>query len=208
MVVYFVEEGGADIWATAYTHYDALRTIYGSDYHDAQARRRSTVWRPAVLPLHMAACEGNKYLLEYFLTECKMPVNTRTPDLQLTALHCLAASERNETDLLPIVTWLVEEKGADVMCRDKKGYTAARLAAIRKKTSVHRYLQAQEAEKKEQEERREKAAAAAAAVQMQQTEEALAALLLELEEEEQAAAAAGSKKKEGKTSSGKKKKKR
>jgi len=155
----------------------------------------------------MAACEGTKPLLDFFLTECKMPVNTRTPDLQLTALHCLAASERKETDLLPIVIWLVEEKGADVMYRDTKGYTAARVAAITKKTSVQRYLQAQEAGKKEQEESREKAAAAAAAVlQMQQTEEALAALLLELEEEEQAAAAAGIKKKERETSSGKKKK--
>ena len=132
MVAYFVREGGADIWAQAYTHYHSLRTIYGSGHHDDQARRRSTVCRPAVLPLHMAACEGTKPLLIFFLTECKMPVNTRTPDLQLTALHCLAASQLKEPDLLPIVIWLVKEKGADVMCRDTKGYTAARVAAITK----------------------------------------------------------------------------
>jgi ankyrin repeat protein len=201
MVAYFVQEGGADILAEAPVYYVDLWSIYDGYHNNGFFGVAPSKPPYKFLPLHMAACEGVKSVLDFFLTECGMPVDTRVSDLQLTALHCLALSWRDDAHLLPIVTWLVEEKGADVMCRDKKGHTAARLAAIRKKTSVQRYLQAQE-------EREKEAAAAAAVLQMQKSEEAMAALLLELEEEEQAAAAAGSKTKDGKTSSGKKKEKK
>ncbi len=51
-----------------------------------------------------------------------MPVNT------LTALHLLTMSPREEAHLLRIVTWLVQEKRADVLCVKEEGATAALVA--------------------------------------------------------------------------------
>lgn len=134
-----------------------------------------------------------------------MPVNTRSSVSQLTTLHLLAMSPREEAHLLRIVTWLVQEKGADVLCVNADGATAAQSALFAGEKRICQYLQAQENRQAAREKKqKEKAAAAAAAVsRMREAEEAMAALLLELEEEEEAAAAANSKKAAG----GKKKKK-
>lgn len=189
-------------------YYVDLWSIYDGYHHNGFFGIAPSKPPYKFLPLHMAACEGVKSVVDFFLTECGMPVDTRVSDLQLTALHCLALSWRDDAHILPIVTWLVQEKGADVMCRDKKGYTAARLAGIKKKTSVQHYLQAQEKQQaaRVKEEREKAAAATEMATRMQAAEVAMAELFLELEEEEEAAAAAGSKMKGEKAGGGKKKK--
>ena len=157
-------------------------------------------------------------MLDFFLTECGMPVNIPTPEWRLTALHLLVSLKRTETEVFPIVTWLVEEKGADVTCVNKRGYMPAQMARVTGKLRLHNYLQAREKtqaarkakENKKEEERKMKAAESATmARRLREAEEGMAALLLELEAEEEAEKqAAEDKKKEGKASGGKKKKKK
>jgi hypothetical protein len=72
-----------------------------------------------------------------------MPVNACAPGAKLTALHYLAMATMDETKQLSMVTWLVEEKGADVTCLDSDGYTAARYAFTEGKSRIHEYLQKQ-----------------------------------------------------------------
>lgn len=150
-----------------------------------------------------------------------MPVDTCSFLRKFTALHFVAFYNaiETETEDLSFVTWLVEDKGADVTCVDAKGHTAAQLARRCGKMRMYEYLQKQEKrqtalkakEKKQEEEGKKKAAESVTmARRMQEAEEATAALLLELEEEEEAEKQAASKKKqnEGKASGSKKKKKK
>lgn len=166
--------------------------------------------RVALLPLHIATLEGNQPVIDFFLTECGMPVDTCTSDMQFTALHFLALSDQHESRALPIATWLVEEKGADATIRSTLGSTAAETAVTLDKARLHRYLKAQErrqATVKAAAAEGEKAVAAQAmATRMQDAEEAMEALLLELEAEEEAAA--DKDKKGRRASSGDKKKKK
>ena len=94
-------------------------------------------------------------------------------------------STMDEAKLLRIVTWLVEEKGADVTCLNAEGHTAAQIALGRGKSRMYEYLQKQEKwqavrkakEKKKQEEEKKKAAdSATLARRMRDAEEAMAAL--------------------------------
>jgi len=205
MVAFLVEEGGADIWAMV------LTKIILWDFPTG------TIMEPGdegynFLALHSAASMGNKPVLDYFITECGMPVDTCTPESVITPLHLLVLSNREETELLPIVEWLVEEKGADVTLQSKEGKesTPADLAFYAGRARLRHYLQGQEtqqaarkeqARKKQEEGERKKAAAAMVA--LEEMEKAMEELYLELEEEEKAAAAAGgNKKKEGKGTRG------
>ena len=126
MVKFLVEEAGEDIKTEAYM----------TTPRDVSPLR--------FLPLHAAAAAANRPVLDFFLTECGMPVDTPTPEWHLTALHILASLKRTEMDLLPIVTWLVEEKGADVTCVNKQGYMAAQMARDTGNMRLHQYLKEQE----------------------------------------------------------------
>ena len=139
-----------------------------------------------------------------------MSVNARVSDTQFTVLHFLMMSRREETELLPIVRWLVGT-GVDTSCQNASGRTAAEMGRAKDRTRIQHYL-AQEARqksrkvKKKEEEKTRAAAAAVSAARVREMEEAVAALLLELEAEEEADAA--KKKKEGKAGDGGRKKKK
>ncbi len=152
----------ADIWMTMKTKYAVRRNL---------------------LPLHAAAYAGVRPALDLFLTTYKMPVDTHTPDTQLTVLHCLALSGCVETKLLPVVTWLVEEKGADVTCLSVEGYTAARMAFGTGKDRMHAYLKAQQARQQQDSKAKKKevedASEAAAAAALSREDQAVIADLLE-----------------------------
>ena len=180
MVAFLVREAGADIWAEGHMEYVTI----GSQH---SGRRKHILF-----PLHTAAHCGIQQVLDFFFTECNMPVNTRSSVSQLTALHLLAMSPREEAHLLRIVTWLVQEKGADALCVNAAGATAAQTALFAGKKRICQYLQAQE-QRQAARKNEERAAAAAVASRMQATEKAMAELFLELEEEEKAAAATASK---------------
>jgi dTDP-glucose pyrophosphorylase len=136
-----------------------------------------------------------------------MSVNARVSDTQFTVMM----SGQEETELLPIVRWLVGT-GVDTSCRNASGRTAAEMGRAKDRTRIQHYLEAQEARqksrkvKKKEEEKTRAAAAAVSAARVREMEEAVAALLLELEAEEEAAAA--KKKKEGKAGDGGRKKKK
>lgn len=170
MVKYLVKDVGVDIWAEAQFSYTDGEDI---DHCTGHAVTR----RHVLLPLHAAAIEGNQAVLDFFLTEYRMAVNTCTPLSHFTALHFLALSTQSETELLPVVAWLVDKKGADATCRDHKGRTAAKLASRSDKPEMEHYLQRQEARQavrkvKDKEEARKKAAAAATmAARMKEAEE-------------------------------------
>lgn len=173
------------------------------------------------LPIHAAAYMGSQTLIDFFLTDCGMPIDACTSTAYFTVLDYLALAERTpETEILRIMRWLVEEKGANVMPSSTVGQSAARMAFNLGKLRMYEYLQAQEkqqtirkamekekqeAERKKLDEAKKKAAESAA--QIRAAEEAMSALLLELEEEDAAEKqAAASKKKNAKASgSGKKK---
>jgi len=203
-----------DVDPAVYDQFVRLRPCSGkSGADDSTAGIELDVRQYTLLPLHAAAYAGVRPVLDLFLTTYKMPVDTRTPDTRLTVLHCLALSGCAETKLLPVVTWLVEEKGADVTCLSVEGYTAARMAFGTGKDRMHDYLKTQEVQqavpRAQEDEERKRIAAVALREQMQQSEEVMAALLEELELEEKAAAVnkkEGSKNKNGKESKGKKKK--
>ena len=198
MLAFLVQEGGINIWVNMRSNFNSVR-------------------KPLHLPLHAAACEANQPVLDFFLTECGMPVDTPN-EWHHTILHLLANDDRTEKELLPIVTWLVEEKGADVTVLNGAGYPAAQVAYDTGKMRMYKYLKRQmklqiarkAKENKDEEEKKKKAEAATMARRIREAEEAMAALYLELEEEEaaekQAKSAAGKKKKQGKASGGKKKK--
>lgn len=205
MVVFLVEELGMDIWTEAPFTYKDARVICDGKLVITE--------RQTLLALHSAASQGNQPVLDYFLTECGMPVDTCIAGSRFTVLHILATSEmRDEEKLLQVVRWLVGKKGADATCRDHRGETAATIAFNQGKILMHRYLKAEEARQKakmarERESERRKAADTTAMVtRMQEAEESMAALLLELEAEEEAAEASKKKKKGGKGDGSKKKK--
>lgn len=102
MATFLVREAAADIWAEGRIQHRVA---------DDELTKNDILF-----PLHLAALSGNQPLLDFFLTECGMPIDTRTRGLQLAALHLLAMSPREEVHLLPIMKWLVEEKGADMTC--------------------------------------------------------------------------------------------
>jgi ankyrin repeat protein len=189
MVAFLVQELGMDIWIEGPFIYHS--TTYGRDWRTVEDRVKED---HTFLPLHAAAISGNQPLLDFFFTECGMPVDTCTARSHLTALHFLALSEKDEKEILPIVKWLVGKKGADANCQSGES-TAATIAFTTGKADVCQYLLAQgkrqaARKRKEEEEERKKAAAAATMVtRMRETEESIAALLLELEAEEDAAAA-------------------
>lgn len=197
MVQFLVQEAGANIRATAHI------------IIDDRSNRGVFPTLGSFSTLHAAAMEGNQVLLDFFPSQCGMAVDTRSPESHLTPLHFLImCKNRPETELLPVVRWLVGTKGADVTCRATNGATAARLALVRGKTRIYEYLQAQgrqltRSARRKEEEWKKATTAATMAARMQETEAAMAALLVELEAEEEAAAA---KKKEG--GGGKMKKKR
>lgn len=204
MLEFLVQEAGANIWTPA----PATISWEGID-------RKHTI-----LPLHAAAHEANRPVLQFLLTECGMPVDSSTSDLQETALHFLVTSKRTEAEVLSIATWMVEEKGADVLCLNREGNTAAEIAYLSSKPRMYSYLRRQEKQqaartakekKKEEEEKRKAAESATMARRMQEAEEGMAAWLLELEAEEaadkQAAAAAAGNKKKKASGGGKEKKK-
>jgi len=64
MVAFLVREAGADIWAEGHMEYV---TIGGQH----SGRRKHILF-----PLHTAAHYGIQQVLDFFLTECNMPVNT------------------------------------------------------------------------------------------------------------------------------------
>lgn len=161
------------------------------------------------LPLHAAVVQRVQPVVEFFLNECGMPVDICTTRWKFTALHLMTLLNPVETEMEDIhfITWLVEEKGADLTCKSASGYMASQMARDRGKVRMSNYLEAQEKrqvarkaqEKKEQEAEKKAAADAATMVRrMQEAAEAEAALLLELEAEEAAEKeAVASKKKEG-----------
>lgn len=73
MMKLLVQEAGANIW-------DEARMV---------APKADDHVGILFLPLHDAAWNVNRPLLEFFLTECKMPVDIPTSDWHLTPLHFL-----------------------------------------------------------------------------------------------------------------------
>lgn len=53
------------------------------------------------MPLHAAAHNGIQPVIEVFLTECEMPVDTCTSDMRFTVLHFLAMSFQDEAKEAP-----------------------------------------------------------------------------------------------------------
>jgi len=86
-----------------------------------------------------------------------MPVDTPTPEGNFTILHFLANADLPEAETLPIVIWLVEEKGADATVLDEAGLPAAQVAYDTGKMRMCAYLKEQEkrqaARKAEEDER-------------------------------------------------------
>ena len=115
MVVFLVQKAGANVWVSMQQQYavqsegpdagityavtsQALPPSAPDEHHRLVQWSCSTsvgdltVRLHTILPLHDAAYAGAQSLLNFYLTECHMPVDTRTPDTQLTVLHCLARS--------------------------------------------------------------------------------------------------------------------
>jgi len=113
MVAFLVQEGGLDIWTGVRVPYQSGRFEVDADGN----RTRMKLY--TLLPLHSAALTANRP----DLTECGMPVNTCAIDSGFTPLHSLVMSTRNEMETLPVIQWLVEQKGADVMKRYTGGCT-------------------------------------------------------------------------------------
>ena len=85
-----VQKWGADVWKLQ-------RTSNIPDNH---------------LPLHAAAMPGAFELVAFFVDECNMPVDTATQDRLMTPLHAACLSNNCGSDVLPLVQYLVENKGA------------------------------------------------------------------------------------------------
>jgi hypothetical protein len=81
-----------------------------------------------LLPLHMAASHGYISLVQFFLDECRVPIDTALAPAQYTALHLVASNpEEKEEVMLQMAEFLVS-KGANVRARTSEGVTAAEIA--------------------------------------------------------------------------------
>jgi len=98
IIRYLVQGWGADIWGAT------------------EIRRKSTVGATVsqCLPLHDAVTYGDLAATTFFIEECGMPVNTSAGVLKFNPLHADCLSAEPEPEILPVVKYLVEEKGADV----------------------------------------------------------------------------------------------
>ena len=64
-------------------------------------------------PLHAAAMQISRGMIGFLIEECGVPVDTVTENLALTPLHvaCFLDVFKPESQFIPLVRYLVEEKG-------------------------------------------------------------------------------------------------
>lgn len=203
VMVKLLVEAGADLWSE--TKLEFVEELKVNDNHSDGGNR--TFGSFILMPLHAAAYDGIQPVIDFFLTECGMPVDTCTSDMRFTSLHLLAMSLQDEMKLLPILRWLVEDMGADATFQSTGGNTAAELVSMMGHTRLQHYLEAQETRQAQAKEEGEKAVVAAAmTTPVEGSGEATAELDLDLEAED--ATAAADNKKGGKASAGGSKKKK
>lgn len=95
MVAFLVEEGGADIWAKERETNLVMEADDGEVLGPAPVAEFDTNF-----PLHVAASECNRRVIDYFLTECGMPVDTCTLESRHTPLLLAALSDQDEMKAL------------------------------------------------------------------------------------------------------------
>jgi hypothetical protein len=170
-------------------------------------------------PLYDAAMGCAHNVVAFFLDECGMDINIRTPRTQSTVLHSLVRTPvRDEGEALRMLKYLIEERGADYTLKSTDGYNAVSLAVICGVPLYSRYFApggttTREVDpatfKRYQKRERRKDVAKAAAKdeaatkalfdeQEAKAKEAAATLLAELEAEDRKAAAVAGKKKQKK----------
>lgn len=154
--------------------------------------------------VHIAASRGAVAMVKFFVDECGMPVDIPTPFDFVTPLHAACMSLTDEADLLPLVRFLVEEKGANVTLKTSTGETAADIACNMGRMQIYDFLT-----RKEKEVAARRAAEALAAVRLAEelraADIAAHALMEELAAEEEAEESKKQAKKKGKKSKGKSK---
>jgi hypothetical protein len=118
MARYLLKEWGADPWGPV-----------TSAKHETKSR--------LYLPVHQAALLGKHAMVRFFIEECDIPVDTVTPFALETPLHLACICRENEEDeVLRIVRFLVEQKGANVALRNSVGWTAAEIALTKGKQQI------------------------------------------------------------------------
>lgn len=132
---YLVQECGADLWRPLKVHSYGLPRGAGEGALPILA-----------LPLHDAAWHGSRELLAYFIEECNMPVDTITTCLHLAPLHSLCMGRRDEAEVLRIVRFLVEQKGANLSLKTTYSETAAQLVLRQGKRQIYEVLARKESE--------------------------------------------------------------
>lgn len=75
-----------------------------------------------------------------------MPVDIPTPTDHFTPLHMACTSFLADANILPLVRYLVEEKGADVTLKTREGETAADIAIRKGKQQLYDLLTRKETE--------------------------------------------------------------
>ena len=81
MVKLLVQEARADIWAE-------------KSQKMVMKRNNTRTYACTFMPVHAAAHVGLQPVIDFFLTECGMPVDTRTSDMKFTVLQWLTMSGR------------------------------------------------------------------------------------------------------------------
>jgi len=130
---YLVQERRADLWKPLKVH------SYGTDAGKGAL--------PILdLPLHDAAWHGSGELLAFFIEECDMLVDRITTCLEMAPLHSLCMSRRDEAEVLRIVRFLVEQKGANLSLKTIYGETATQLVLRQGKRQIYEFLARKESE--------------------------------------------------------------
>lgn len=109
----------------------ALITRWGADIWGVAGANNETA-------LQVAAAFHNTPLVDFFITECNMPVNMGE---EYSGTHLMNACRKNSSDALRTVKLLVEKLGADPTLRDGGGLTSADIASKPGgMPEVHEYL--------------------------------------------------------------------
>ena len=143
-------------------HVATRRCLDDSEPHVAMARYLVQEWgvdvlKPTIvntvaereyifMPVHVAASQGALAMLTFSINECGMPVDIQSPTAHFTPLHLACTSAFEEADILPLVRYLVEEKGADVTLKTSLGETAADIAIKKGRQQVYNLLARKEEE--------------------------------------------------------------
>ena len=99
-------------------------------------RAKVTVKSSFGMPHHHAASSGHLEVVQYYICNARVPVESREGLMQRTALHF--AAEKGHLD---VVRWLVEGAGADIEVMDSQGIRAEELAGKHQHKEVVDYLE-------------------------------------------------------------------